>query len=88
MKNDMDARLQKIEFRNKRVELDKAWETSWTRKLSIASLTYAVVFAYLNLIGNNNPAVNAVVPSLGFVLSTLVLKNIRNIWQQSKKQQP
>jgi hypothetical protein len=35
MKKSIEERLEKIEKRNSRVELDKAWETSWTRKLSI-----------------------------------------------------
>ena len=38
-----------IKERNKRVELDKAWETSWTRKLCICILTYIVVVIYSHL---------------------------------------
>ena len=29
---DLEKEIKKIQERNKRVELDKAWETSWTRK--------------------------------------------------------
>ena len=32
--------IKKIQERNKRVELDKAWETSWTRKICICILTF------------------------------------------------
>ena len=32
---DLEKRIEAIEERNKRVELDKAWETSWTRKICI-----------------------------------------------------
>jgi hypothetical protein len=81
MKENMESRLVAIENRNKKVELDKKWETSWTRRLSIVVLTYAVVFTYLTIIGNNNPAINACVPPAGFFLSTLVLKRVRTIWQ-------
>ena len=84
MKQDIEARLEAIETRNRRVELDKKWETSWTRRLSIGALTYAVVFVYLTIIGNNNPFINAFVPAIGFVLSTLLLKSIRNLWQKQK----
>jgi len=31
----LEAEIKKIHGRNKRVEADKAWETSWTRKLII-----------------------------------------------------
>ena len=32
-----------IKARNNRVEKDKAWETSWIRRICIAILTYFVV---------------------------------------------
>ena len=30
---DLNKEIEEIKKRNKRVELDKAWETSWTRKI-------------------------------------------------------
>ena len=44
---ELEDRIRNIEDRNKRVEADKAWEGSWTRKISIMALTYLVVAAYL-----------------------------------------
>lgn len=82
---ELESRIAAIERRNRRVEMDKKWETSWTRRLSIAVLTYMVVFVYLKLVGNDNPAVNALVPPVGFVLSTLVMKSVRDIWQQKDR---
>ena len=38
----MEERIEKIEERNKRVELDKAWETSWVRRIGIMILTYKI----------------------------------------------
>ncbi len=32
---ELEEEVLKIKERNKRVELDKAWETSWTRKICI-----------------------------------------------------
>ena len=43
---DLEKEIKKIQERNKRVELDKAWETSWTRKICIMILTYIVVIIY------------------------------------------
>ena len=43
---DLEKEIELIKERNKRVETDKAWETSWTRKICIAVLTYLVVVAY------------------------------------------
>ncbi len=83
MKNtDLEARVRAVEKRNQSVEADKAWETSWTRRISIALLTYAIVVAYLFVIDNDKPFVNAIIPPVGFILSTLVMKSIRNFWQR------
>ncbi len=79
-----DQRVRDIEERNRRVELDKAWEISWARRISIAVLTYVTVVSYLFIIGNTKPFVNAIVPVVGFMLSTLVLPGIRSIWQRYK----
>lgn len=84
MKNNIEKRLSAIEARNRRVELDKAWETSWTRRLSIGLLTYAVVVAYLFVINNSAPFINAAVPAVGFLLSTLFLRRVKEIWQKNR----
>lgn len=81
MKN-LEDRIATIEERNRRVEIDKAWETSLTRRLAIALLTYLVVVGYLMLIDNDKPFINAAVPPLGFLLSTLVIGVLRKIWEQ------
>ena len=46
----LENEIVKIKERNKKVELDKAWETSCTRKICICLLTYIVVFIYSHLI--------------------------------------
>jgi hypothetical protein len=39
-----------IKARNRRVELDKAWETSLTRRSIIAAITYAVAVIFMHRI--------------------------------------
>ena len=73
-----------IEERNRKVERDKAWEVSWTRRISVMLLTYAVVVAYLFFIDNDKPFINGAVPVVGFLLSTLLLHNIQDIWQKKR----
>ncbi len=80
-----NKRITDIEARNRRVELDKAWETSWTRRISIAVLTYFVITVYLAALGNQKPYLHALVPSIGFMLSTLVLPGIRAVWQKNRQ---
>lgn len=85
MSKDFEKRLKAIEARNKRVELDKAWETSWVRRLSIGVLTYGIIVIYLFVINNNAPFINGAVPVVGFLLSTLVLRTVKELWQNNNK---
>ena len=81
----LEKEIEQIKQRNKKVELDKAWETSWTRRICIMILTYIVVIIYSHLIQNtNNIALSSLVPVIGFTLSTLSLKLIRKIWENNK----
>ena len=79
-----EKEIKDIKERNKRVEKDKAWETSWTRRLCIMILTYIVVVFYSYLIRKtNNIFLSSLVPVIGFTLSTLSLKIIRSIWEKN-----
>ncbi len=83
---NLEEEIKSIKTRNKRVELDKAWETSWTRKLTIMLLTYIVVLLYSYLVSNyNNIFFSSLVPVIGFLLSTLSLKLIRRVWEKALK---
>jgi len=77
---DIKKEINLIKQRNKKVEADKAWETSTTRKLVIAAITYFIVVLFLYLINARYPWLNAFVPTIGFYLSTLVLPPIKKSW--------
>lgn len=80
---NLEERVEKIELRNRKVEVDKAWEGSWTRKIVLIIFTYLAVGLYLNVIHVQSPWINAIVPSLGFLLSTLTLPFIKNWWKKN-----
>lgn len=83
---EIEKEIIQIKERNKRVELDKAWETSFTRKICICILTYIVVIIYSLLIQKiTNVFLTSLVPVIGFTLSTLSLKVIRSIWEKYRK---
>lgn len=83
---EIENEILEIKQRNKRVELDKAWETSLTRKLCICILTYIVVVAYSIIINRiSSTWLSSLVPVIGFTLSTLSLKLVRNIWEKYNK---
>ena len=77
---DLAEGLNKIRERNKRVEADKAWETSWTRKIIIVVLTYFVIVVFFIFAKLPDPFINSIVPSLAFVLSTLTLPFFKKMW--------
>ena len=82
---NLEKEIEEIKKRNKRVELDKSWETSWTRKICIMLLTYIVVVIYSLLIKKtNNVYLSSLVPVIGFTLSTLSLKLVRKLWEKVK----
>lgn len=83
---DVEQEIEKIKERNKKVELDKAWETSNMRKVSICILTYIVVVIYSVLINNkSNIWLSSLVPVIGFILSGMSLKFIRRKWEKNRK---
>ena len=77
---NVEKELKKIIERNKRVEFDKAWETSKTRRLLIAAMTYFVVVILFLITGLPNPFANALIPTGAFVLSTFSLPLIKKMW--------
>ncbi|HLC67018.1 MAG TPA: hypothetical protein VJK52_05255 [Candidatus Nanoarchaeia archaeon] len=72
--------LRAIHERNRRVEADKAWEVSKTRRAIIALMTYFVVVLFLWLIHAPRPWLNALVPAFGYLLSTLTLPMMKKWW--------
>ena len=72
--------IETIKERNKRVEMDKAWETSITRRIIIALMTYIIIVIFLWSINAPRPWLNAIVPTVGFILSTLTLPFFKQFW--------
>ena len=72
--------LEEIQQRNKRVELDKAWELSWSRRFFIMCTTYIIACVWLLLIQENSAWLKAFVPTIGYLLSTLSLPFLKKWW--------
>ena len=82
---NIEKEISAIKERNKKVELNKKWETSWTRRICIMILTYIVVIIYSFSISKiNNIFLSSLVPVIGFTLSTLSLNVVRNIWEKRR----
>ena len=83
---EIENEINKIKERNKRVELDKKWETSTIRRICICILTYIVVITYSYIIKKYDSIfLSSLVPVIGFTLSTLSLGLVRKMWEKSNK---
>jgi len=78
----LNKEIEKIKKRNKKVEIDKAWETSKTRRFLLMIFTYLAIGFYLQAIKIDRPWLNAIVPSIGFLLSTLTLPFFKEVWKK------
>ena len=90
--NGLEERIAKLEQevaalkeRNVRVEAGKAWEVSGFRKASIAVVTYIVAAIALYFIGITNYFLSALIPTIGYILSTLSLPFVKKWWIGNQK---
>ncbi|OIP80998.1 hypothetical protein COW94_01965 [Candidatus Peregrinibacteria bacterium CG22_combo_CG10-13_8_21_14_all_44_10] len=82
---DFQKEIEKLKARNREVEVNKAWETSITRRTILSLLTYIAIGAYLQAIQIPNPWLSAIVPAIAFMISTLALPYIKAIWLKIHK---
>ena len=80
----LERELAAIKSRNSSVEADKAWETSTVRIGAIALTTYLIVSCVFWAIGVSSPLINAIIPTLGYLLSTQSMPRLKSIWLKSR----
>lgn len=81
----LEKEILQIQKRNKKVEIDKAWETSTERKIIVAVTTYFTMVLLMFVIKTNNPFIDAIIPACGFLLSTLSLEIFKSKWIKFKR---
>ncbi|KKQ91542.1 MAG: hypothetical protein UU16_C0046G0019 [Candidatus Woesebacteria bacterium GW2011_GWA2_40_7] len=82
---NLEKEMEKIKARNTRVEDDKAWETSWTRRIFIFVSTYVLVSILFIVIGVSKPFLSAIIPAAAYLVSTLSLGVLKSWWLSKKK---
>ncbi len=85
MEEHIGETVERILERNARVESDKAWETSFARIGSIAVITYVCAAVLMLIIGVARPLLSALIPVLGFVLSTQSLPLVKKKWLEKRR---
>ncbi|MBI5223907.1 hypothetical protein HY990_05815 [Candidatus Micrarchaeota archaeon] len=80
LQGEIEEDIKRIRERNARVELDKAWETSFERRGVIALGTYLGALILLTIIKAENAALGATIPMFGYLSSTLTLPFLKEHW--------
>lgn len=82
---ELEKQIEQIQARNRRVEADKAWETSKTRNVFIAVVSFLLVYLVMTLINADNPFFNALISSAAYLFSTTSLGVLKNWWLSRRK---
>ncbi len=80
----IEEELRAIAERNRRVEADKAWETSFFRMYTLAGIIYLLAMFLLYLIGTEHILFGALVPAIGFILSVQTLPAVKRWWLRKR----
>jgi hypothetical protein len=83
--DELRQELLALRARNEHVELNKAWETSWTRRLIVTGVTWFAAWLWLLELGTLYAARQAVIPSVAYLLSTLSLPILKNRWIERRR---
>jgi len=76
----LKGEIEAIKERNHRVEIDKAWERSPIRIMSVVVITYIIAVLVMYAIGITNYLLSALIPTIGYFLSTQSLPFIKRRW--------
>ena len=77
---ELEHVLKGIQARNRKVELDKEWETSIVRRVFISVSTYVLMVIFMSALGVDKPYISAIIPAVAYLISTLSLGVLKEMW--------
>lgn len=80
--------IEKIKARNRRVESDKAWETSIARTVFIAIASFVIAYVLMSLIGENSPFWKAIAGSILYIISSASYGVLKSWWLKRNRRAP
>lgn len=80
----LEENIASILERNKRVEVEKAWEVSLTRRLFLMLLIYLTATLLLWMTNEPQFLILSLIPALGYLFSTLSLPWVKRWWMNHK----
>lgn len=81
---NLEKEIEIIKNRNRKVESDKAWETSYFRVLLICLITYLTTTLIFFIIKVDRFYITSVIPTVGFFLSVQTLPFIKKWWIKNR----
>lgn len=78
----LQAEIEALKARNKRVEANKKWETSGFRRVLVALLTYVVMVIFMMVAQFEKPFVGAIIPAIAYLISMSTLNFFKGWWTQ------
>lgn len=78
--DSLQNEVEKTKERNRKVELDKAWEISLTRRIFIAISTYLLISIFLIVLNEEKPFLAAIIPAIAYLISTYSAGILRSWW--------
>jgi hypothetical protein len=81
---ELEEEIDRIKSRNQRVEADKAWETSFTRRMFISMSTYVLMVIFMAVLQVDKPFVSAVIPAVAYLISTVSLGMLKSWWLRNQ----
>jgi hypothetical protein len=78
--NKLESEVNLIKQRNTGVERDKAWEVSKSRVFFLIAFTYLITSLVFWFISVPSPLLNALIPTIGYLLSTQSLPLLKRWW--------
>merc|ERR1711924_135801 len=77
---DLRQDVTKLRHRNRMKDIDKEWDSSILKTIIIMACTYMLLGLYMAAIEVPQPWLSAIVPTVGYMLSTLALPSVKPIW--------
>ena len=77
---ELEHVLKGIQARNRKVELDKEWETRIVRRIFISVSTYVLMVIFMSALGVDKPYISAIIPAVAYLISTLSLGVLKEMW--------
>ena len=81
---DLEQQIEKLKRRNKKVDANKAWETSKFRIGTVAGIVYLVAVSLMWSLEVERAWLNAAIPAFGFILSTISLPPLKRWWLNNR----